>query len=110
MLRDSAISRRLKMEQQSLNLTFGAEDFPVKTFHSLEVGLELGLKGSELASFILSLDLLAEHFPQLSSSKTCQVYYLPTEGAISESFSKRWPRSGMLWDGVCLTANTSESL
>jgi hypothetical protein len=97
------------MEQLSLGLTFGVEDSPAKTFRSQEVGLELGLKESELVSFMNSLALLVERFPLLSSSKTCRVSYLPTEEEISESFSKRWPHSGMLWDGVCLTANISES-
>ncbi len=97
------------MEQMSLQLISGAEDSHVKTSRSLAVAHELGLEGRIRVSFIRSLDLLARLFPQLSSSKTCRVFYHPMEEEISESFSRRWPRSGMLWDGACLTADTSES-
>ena len=47
--------------------------------------------------------------PLLSSSKTYQVSSLPTADETSESLFKRWPTSGMVWRGECLTAGTSES-
>jgi hypothetical protein len=53
--------------------------------------------------------LLAKHAPELSYSKTFRASYLPMEEKISKSSFKRWPSSGMLLDGVCLTANISES-
>ncbi len=97
------------MEQLSLKLKSGVEASRVRMSHLREAAFEMGLRGRILDSFIRSLSLLAKLNPQLSSSKTYQVYYLPTEEEISESFSRRWPRSGMLWDGACLTADISES-
>jgi len=75
----------------------------------LEWGRGLGLKGSSLASFTSFLDWLSNASPELFSSKTCQVFSLPTKDETSKSLFELWPNSGIAWDGVCLTAKTSES-
>lgn len=88
---------------------FGAEDSLVRTCHWREQGLAMGLTANGLDSFTDSLTYLVELYPPLSFSKTYQVYSLQTEEEILESSFKRWPNSGMVWDGVCLTADISES-
>ena len=95
--------------QMSLNLMFGAEGSRAKIYRWREQGLAMGLMGSDLDSFTDSLTYLAELYPPLLFSKTYQVYSLQTEDEIFESSFKRWPNSGMVWDGVCLTADISES-
>lgn len=60
-------------------------------------------------SFTSFLDWLQTAAPEFSSSKTFQVSSLPMEEETSESSFKLWPNSGIAWDGVCLTAKTSES-
>ena len=99
------------MEQLHLysKRTSGAVAFLAKTSRWRAEAIAQGLKGRALDSFIHSLNLSAKLFPRLSSSRTCQVSFLPTEGEISRSFSRPWQGSGMLWDGVCLTADISES-
>ena len=86
----------------------GREGFPAKTSQLREWGRELGLKGSSLDSFMNFIDYLSKVAPEFFSSKTCQAFSLPTEDETSTSFFERWPNSGMVWDGVCLTAKTSE--
>ncbi len=97
------------MEEPSLFPTFGSEDSHAKTSLWREWGLELGLEGSSLDSFMSFLDFLSNAAPQFVSSKTFQAFCLPTEGGILKSSFARWPSSGMVSDGVCLTASTSES-
>lgn len=92
-----------------LNATFGLADSPVKMSPSLEWVQDLGLKGNDLASFMNFLDFLRKHAPEFASSKTFKGFCLRMEGEISKSSYDRWPNSGMLWDGVCLTAKVSES-
>ncbi|GAB4047327.1 hypothetical protein GCM10028810_29780 [Spirosoma litoris] len=95
--------------QMSLNLMFGVEDSHAKIYRWREQGLAMGLTGNDLDSFTDSLTYLVELYHPLLFSKTYQVYSLQTEDEILESSFKRWPNSGMVWDGVCLTADISES-
>lgn len=87
----------------------GLEDSPAKTCPWQGWGRELGLKGASLASFMNFIGYLSEVAPEFFSSKTCQAFSLPTEDETSTSLFALWPNSGMVWDGVCLTAKTSES-
>ena len=89
--------------------TSGSAGSPAKTSPWLEWGQGLGLKGSNLASFTSFLDWLNAAAPDLFSSRTCQVFSLPTGDKTSKSLFELWPNSGIVWDGVCLTAKTSES-
>lgn len=95
--------------QMSLNLMFGAEDSRVKIYRWREQGLAMGLTGNDLDSFTDSLTYLADVYPPLSFSKTYQVYSLQTEDKILESSFKRWPNSGMMWAGMCLTVDGIKS-
>lgn len=70
---------------------------------------DLDLKGSDLDSFMTLLASLEKHAPELSSSKTLQVFLAHTADEILERSSGRWPNSGILSAGVCLTAKISES-
>lgn len=94
--------------QMSLFPTFGQEDSPARTSQLREWGRELGLKGKNLDSFMTWLAYLKEVAPEFSSSRTFQACSLPTGEETSKSLFERWPTSGMAWDGVCLTAATSE--
>ena len=87
----------------------GLEDSPAKTSRWLQWGQELGLEGNTLHSFLNTLASLETHAPEFLSSRTFQGSSLATEAGISKSLFERWPSSGMAWDGVCLTAKTSES-
>lgn len=95
--------------QMSLPLKSGQEDSLVRTSRWRGWGRELGLRGKNLDSFLNLLDYLSKVAPEFSSSRTFQVFSLPTEGETSESSFKRWPASGMTLGGVCLTAGTLES-
>lgn len=95
--------------QTSLLLTFGPQDSRAKTSQSQE-GTEKRESTAEGQPFFLSLlAWLGKVAPEFSSSKTFQAFSARTPEEISALFSPRWPNSGMLWDGVCLTAGTSES-
>lgn len=95
--------------QTSLFQTSGLADFLAKM--SPSPAWVKGMDSEELNQVSSStlLDYWAKHFPELLSSKTCQVFFLPTEEEISEPLFKRWPASGMLSDGVLLTVDTSAS-
>jgi hypothetical protein len=95
--------------QMYLFQTCGLEDSPAKTSLLREWAHELGLEGSSLDSFMSTLDSLIKVAPELLSSRTSRVSSLATMEGILESSSERWPTSGTAWDGVCLTAVTSES-
>lgn len=95
--------------QISLFQTSGQEDSHARTSQWREWGLELGLKGKGLDSFMSLLDYLSKVAPELLSSRTFQASSLPTEAKTSESLFKRWPASGILSGGVCLTAGSLES-
>ena len=95
--------------QMSLFQMFGQEDSPAKTSRLRGWGRELGLKGRGLDCFLSLLAYLKQDVPEFSSSRTFQVSSLVTEEETSESSFERWPASGMVWDGACLTAGISES-
>ncbi|MEA3188868.1 MAG: hypothetical protein QOD99_2698 [Chthoniobacter sp.] len=75
----------------------------------LEWARERGLEGSALDCFTTLLASLEKHAPELSYSKTLQVFLARTVDEILAPSSGRWPSSGILSAGVCLTAKTSES-
>src|SRR5687768_6006099 len=95
--------------KQSLLPMSGLQDSPVKMSHWREQGKELGLKGRDLDSFTNLLASLEKDAPELFYSKTFTVCLAPTKEKTSGSSYTRWPSSGILSDGVCLTAKTSES-
>ena len=95
--------------QMSLFQMFGQEDSPAKTSRLRGWGRELGLKGRSLGSFLSLLEYLKRDVRGFSSSRTFRAFCLATEEETSESSCGRWPASGMVWDGACLTAGISES-
>lgn len=95
--------------QMSLFQTYGQEDSRAKTSRLRGWARELGLRGKSLDCFLNLLAYLKQDVPEFSSSRTFQVSSLATEEETSESSFERWPASGMVWDGVCLTAGISES-
>lgn len=107
--RKSSRRKTSKTQEPSLFPLSGPEDSPAKTSLWLEWGRDLGLEGSSLDSFTSFLDWLSSTAPELFSSKTCRAFSLPTKDEISRSSFGLWPNSGIVWDGVCLTAKTSES-
>ena len=106
---ETATYARSRTQQKSLFPTFGLEDSHVKTCLWQEWGRELGLKGNSLDSFMNFIDYLQRVAPEFLLSKTCQAFCLPMEDETSNALFERWPNSGMVWGGVCLTAKTSES-
>ena len=88
---------------------FGQEDSPAKTSRWREWATDRGLKENDLDCFMTLLASLEKHAPELYCSKTLQACLVHTEEAILPLSSKRWPNSGILSAGVCLTAKTSES-
>ena len=104
----------MKISKNSTQLTFpgptfGLEDSPVKTSRWREWATGQGLKENDLACFMTLLASLEKHAPELYCSKTLQASLVRTEETILPLSFKRWPSSGILSAGVCLTANTSES-
>ena len=87
----------------------GRPDFHAKMSHWRELAKGQGLRGRDLDCFTILLDSLARHAPELLSSKMFTVSCTRTAGETSEPLFKLWPNSGILSDGVCLTARTSES-
>ena len=87
----------------------GSEVSLAKTSLLREWAKGTDLEDASLASFMSLLDLLEKAAPALLLSKTCTASLAPTKEKISESSSGLWPSSGILSDGVLLTANTSES-
>ena len=75
----------------------------------LEWASELGLKGRDLDSFTSFLDSLRRTPPSCSNRKRSTAFCIPTKDETSKSSFELWPNSGIVWDGVCLTAKTSES-
>src|SRR5271170_4912935 len=94
--------------QMSLFPMSGQADSRAKTSRLREWGLAQGLKGKNLDSFMSLCASLEKVAPELFSSRTFQVCSLATVDETSESLFARWPSSGMVWDGVCLTAGTLE--
>src|SRR4051812_6445608 len=69
----------------------------------------MGYEASNRASFTSLLDWLTNAAPDFLWSKTCRVFSARTKDEISELYSGRWPSSGIISHGVCLTANTLAS-
>lgn len=88
---------------------FGPEDSPVRTSRWQEWANAQGLEESARDSFMNLLASLERHAPELFYSRTLQAYLARTADETSELSSGRWPNSGILSAGVCLTAKTSES-
>lgn len=82
--------------------------FPCQDLSLARMGKRDGLRGSKSGLFYEFARLVGEGKPELFFSKTLRAYSAPTEEKILESCSQRWPSSGILSDGVLLTANTSE--
>lgn len=90
-------------------LLFGLEAFPAKTYRLRAWGLERVFEANSRGSSSISLGLSKLAARLSSLSRTWQVSSLPTREETSKSLFERWPNSGMVWDGECLTAATSES-
>jgi len=108
------MSKKAKTSQSCRQLIFpslmsGLEDSHAKTFPWREWATDQGLRGSDLDSFMSFVDSLKEVAPELCYSKTLRAYLARTREEILQLWSGRWPTSGILSDGVCLTAKTSES-
>lgn len=95
--------------QTSLFQESGSGDSHAKTSRWREWGQELGLKGQGLDSFMILCAYLQKAVPAFLSSKTSRGFSLPTRDETSKPLFERWPTSGIVSDGVCLTAKTSES-
>ena len=98
------------MQQQSPSQTSGVGDFLAKTSLSQEWDLEPDLLEEELVSFMTLLDCLSSIAPELSSSKTLRGFSAHMKEETLPLSPARWPSSGILSDGVYLTADTSEFL
>lgn len=89
--------------------TYGRSDSHAKMSHWRAWALEQGLRGPDLDFFMSLLASLEKDAPELFYSKTFTASLARTmDGTLRSSF-ERWPSSGILSDGVCLTAKTSES-
>lgn len=88
---------------------FGSEASLVRTSLLHEWESVTGSEASSQASFSSLLALLERTAPEFLFSKTLRVYSVRTKEETSALFSGRWPSSGILSDGVCLTASISES-
>ena len=97
-------------QQQYPTQTSGAEDSLAKTSLSPEWDHDQDLLEKELVSFTILRDCLSNTAPELSSSKMLQGFSAHMREETLPSSPARWPSSGILSDGVYLTANTSEFL
>lgn len=97
------------MKQTSLRLTYGLQGSPAKTSRLREWGQDLGFEGASLDCFTSLCGSFEDACQEPLSSRTCTGFSLATEDETSPSYSRRWTSSGMVSDGVCLTAKTSES-
>lgn len=95
--------------QKSLFPISGSQDSLAKTSLLREWESALGSEAASRGFFTSLLDLLEKAAPEFLSSRTCQAYSARTVDETSELFSGRWPNSGILSGGVCLTAKTSAS-
>ena len=82
------------------------EDFPAKISAWLEKGLAWLAKEAGYSGRLE--DLWKKRKQSGSSLKTSLVYYPLTEGRTLESFSGRWPTSGIVSGGECLMLSTLE--
>ena len=90
--------------------TSGVADSHARTSPLPEWDLDQDLLEDELVSFTILHDCLSNIAPELSSSKTLQGFSAHMKEETLPSLHGRWPSSGILSDGVYLTANTSEFL
>lgn len=97
------------MEQLSLLPKSGSAASHAKTCLLREWAKEMDLEDSSLDSFMSLLDCLEKDAPEFLLSKTCMASSTRILDETSESLFRHWPNSGILSDGVLLTANTSES-
>lgn len=95
--------------QTSLSPMSGQQDSHAKMSHWREWAKEQDLKDRDLASFMNLLASLEKDAPELFYSKTFMACSIPIEGATLKPSFKLWPSSGILSDGVCLTAKPLES-
>jgi len=95
--------------QEYLFAMSGQPDSHAKMSRLREEASGLGLKGRDLDSFMSLLASLERDAPELFFSKTFTVSCIRTEDETSKPLFELWPNSGILLDGVCLTAKTSES-
>lgn len=95
--------------QTSLFPMSGQADSPARTSQWREWAQERGFEGSSLDSFMNMLTLLETDALELFSSRTFRASSAAMEDGTSKSLFERWPTSGILSDGVFLTAGTSES-
>ena len=94
-------------EKKCQTMTFSQQDFLAKVFLLLGKGKVSKIQGE--LSFLISVGLLKlkdHHFYSLKMSKA---YYPTMKGKLSVSSSRVWMNWGMMSNGRCLTANTSES-
>jgi len=70
---------------------------------------EQGFGEADLASFMSLLDCLAKDAPELFYSRTFTAFLIHIKDKTSAPLFDHWPNSGILSDGVCLTARTLES-
>ena len=82
------------------------EDSPAKISAWLENALVLLAREAGYSGRLE--DLWKKRKQSGSSSKMSLVYYPLTEGRTLESFSGKWPTSGIVSDGECLMLNTLE--
>lgn len=108
MSRDSETSRK-SSHQLSLEQISGQGDSRVKMSPWRERALELGLEAESRDYFLSLLASWGSVSLELLSSRTSQAFFPATADETSESLFERWPNSGMVWDGVYLTAKTSAS-
>jgi hypothetical protein len=83
--------------------------FPCQDVSLARMDPKAGLRGRALGSFMSLLASLEKDAPELFYSKTFTACLVPTKDATSRTSYERWPTSGILSDGVCLTATASES-
>src|ERR1051325_7537072 len=95
--------------KQALLPMSGQQDSPAKMSRWRAWAREQGLEGRALASFMSLLASLEKDAPEFFSSKMFTASFIRTKDATSKPLFELWPNSGILSDGVCLTAKTSES-
>ncbi len=95
--------------QKYLFPKFGQQASHAKMSRLLEWAKGQGLKGQDLDYFMNLLDWLRKDSPELFFSKTFTASLIHTKEEISKSLFEHWPNSGILSDGVFLTARISES-
>jgi site-specific DNA-cytosine methylase len=83
--------------------------FPCQDVSVATMGPRAGLRGKQSSLFFEYARLLREVRPRIFLIENVPGLLSSHGGETSKSLFERWPNSGMVWDGVCLTARTSES-